>query len=329
LALSAVAIVVAIAGALVVRDRARSIPTPAATTTDSAAAQPGTLVLSHEDSLAIASAVHRKMEEEQPKVQARRDSVRSDSGTSGRSNASSAQEVARQVAQMAESLRTAIERAVLDSIARQRGAPAGSQVLFRFDARAESLARALRGRTGPGGDRRGLLDPPRPSRPELSPEQFAERLENMGPPRRILVSYPVLSNRSAALAPVVDSMVDRLRAELSRNPRYVVVDADTVRAALRRTRNVSMLAQSLQVDLFASIDVSLMPEGAVMWIVTLRDLSAHSGFSTRSTAIGAPNESLLAGADSLTARALRHLVEMDRSPRRPTAGDGRPGRGRP
>ena len=49
----------------------------------------------------------------------------------------------------------------------------------------------------------------------------------MGPPRRLFVSIPALSSRSRFIAPQVDSVVDSLRAVLTRDQRYVLVPADS------------------------------------------------------------------------------------------------------
>ena len=220
---------------------------------------------------------------------------------------------------MADSLRTAIERSVLDSVARFRGIPPG--VFGKRFVVVESLGRERRDmvRPGPGdvpayvprvySDRSGRSD-------ALSPEAFAERLANMGPPRRLFISYPSPSRSRAFAASASDSLVDSLRRTLSRNKRYVLIDADSARDVLSKTRNLNEISKTLNVDLFASIFVSPLPDSSVIWTLQLRDLSAHSAYGVRAVTSKSGPTSLLAGTDSLVARAVRYLQEIDRAPRR-------------
>ena len=164
---------------------------------------------------------------------------------------------------------------------------------------------------------------PRPN--PLSGEAFAERAANMGPPRRLFVSFPSLSSRSSFIAPQVDSVVDSLRAVLGKDKRFVLVPADSVRQVLARTRETMVIADSMHVDLFASVSASMLPDTSVIWQVRSRDLGAHGSYASRAITMRGELPDLLKGIDSLLTGTRRQLREMDGAPRRkPAAPDSRP-----
>jgi hypothetical protein len=96
----------------------------------------------------------------------------------------------------------------------------------------------------------------------------------------------------------------------------VVIDADTVRQTLSRTRTVSSVSESLDVELFTSLNIQVFPDSSVLWQITLRDLGAHPAFDRRMAVHKGPSSALLVGADTLVSHTVRSLVEMDRAPRR-------------
>jgi predicted Ser/Thr protein kinase len=282
--------------------RAESVPA------GSTAAAP----LTHDDSLAIARAVEKKLAEQQPVVRAKAESTQKAQARSGSKKAAPAQpaDIAQQVARIADSLRIAIQHAVLDSVARERRLPNVPGVV-RLQLNFDSLNRLGRA-FGPGTPEAAR----QPRRDVFSREAFAERLANMGPPRRLFVSYPTLRRSQAGYAPMLDSLVDSLRRSLSRINRYVLIDADTVRATLARTRATNDIAAALNVDLFASLYMSPLPDSTVIWQVTVRDLAAHSAFSTRAITMHASRDSLLVRADSLIVQTIQTLRDVDRAPRK-------------
>jgi hypothetical protein len=157
----------------------------------------------------------------------------------------------------------------------------------------------------------------------LSREAFAERAANLGPPRRLVVSFPIVSSRWSFINPQVDSLVDSLRATLRRDPRYVLVPVDSVRAALAKTRSVSAIAESLHVELFASVGASVMPDTSVLFQVTSRDLGAHGAYGSRTITMRGRRPNILMGIDTLVMGAARNLTEQDRAPRKkPPAAEG-------
>ena len=306
-------------------------PVTVADTTPVVTTTPAPVSLTREDSLAIASAIQQKLGEQQAVVTAKAESAvtRKPTPPSAAVAAASAQDFARDMTRMVDSLRAEIQKAVLDSVTRVRGAPS----MYTFatgDPRIDSMVRRLQrdaerripGRgpdVFPQPDHRA--DQPREGlfrSSTLSREAFAARLDSLGPPRRLFISFPTLNSRTRFLAPQVDSVVDSLRATLRRDPRYVLIPADSVRAILEKTRTISTISDSLNVELFASVAASVLPDTTVIWQVTSRDLSANSAYMTRAITVHGMKPDLLKGIDSLVVATARFLKEQDRAPRRTT-----------
>jgi serine/threonine-protein kinase len=333
----AIAVAAVIAIAMWPRD-AVVPPTPPLGDTSNVVQVPLTVpaVLTREDSLAIARAIQKKIGEQNAAVVAKAESVHKkpqpSGGASGSASSSSSSSKANEAAMTAsmtrivDSLRAEIQKAVLDSVTRVRGIPQG----FKFvtgDAGIDSMVSRL---TMYGDRGRGAnvtireSHEARPPRPGLSREDFAQRAENLGPPRRLLVSFPTMSSRWSFLAPQVDSLVDSLRATLGRDPRYVLVPVDSVRAALAKTRSITAVAESLHVELFAAVLASVMPDTTLMFNISSRDLGAHPAYSMRNATLRGARPNLLKGIDTLVLSTARNLKEQDRAPRRKPVQDGPP-----
>jgi hypothetical protein len=113
---------------------------------------------------------------------------------------------------------------------------------------------------------------------------------------------------------------------MARDPRYIVIPADSVAAQLARSRTTSDIARNLDVELFTSFQISAFPDSSVVWQLTLRDLGANGAFGTRAVAMRTQPPDHLARIDSLIESAARFLKEMDRAPRRsPPRTGGREG----
>jgi hypothetical protein len=295
-------------------------------------------VLTREDSLAIARAIQKKIGENSATVTAKAESSVAKPKLltpTAPAVAQAKEEFTRELTRAVDSLRAEIQKAVLDSVTRVRGV----QQSYSFatgDLRIDTLVRRMQrdaermrsgdrgGRPAPPPDFMGFPEPP-DARNQLSREAFASRLENLGPPRRLIVSFPTLSSRFQFLAPQVDSVVDSLRAILSRDRRYVLVPKDSVRDALTRTRSVNALRDSLNADLFASVGASVLPDTSVIWQITTRDLTAHTSYSTRAITMHGQRPNITKGVDSLVLGAFRFLREQDRAPRRAPRAEGRRG----
>jgi serine/threonine-protein kinase len=309
--------------------------TPIVTTTAG-----GAIALTREDSLAIASAIQQKLGEQQASVAAKAESAivtrpKSAPVTAGGAAApiaQSAADFARDMTRIVDSLRADIQKAVLDSVTRVRGVPQ----VYSFktgDPGVDSMVRRLQrdAERQSGQNRRPEMFPPMPNVPpepgrrneqqlmlahSLSREAFAARLESLGPPRRLFISYPTLSSRARFLAPQVDLVVDSLRAKLARDPRYVIIPADSVRAILETTRTISTISERMNVDLFASVAASVLPDTSIIWTVTTRDLTAHSAFATRAATAHGVKPNVTTGIDHLFSETARFLKEQDRAPRK-------------
>jgi hypothetical protein len=313
-------------------------PAIVADSTPAAATAPA--ALTRDDSLAIAAAIQQKIGEQQATVTAKAESaVTQPAQARGgeRTVAVASAELALSVTRMVDSLRAEIQKAVLDSVTRVRGAP--QTLTFNMgDPKIDSIVRRFQRdneRRGTGGGRGPDFIPDHPGDQErrseqqllranqLSREAFATRMETLGPPRRVFVSFPTLNSRSRFLAPQVDSVVDSLRRTLARDPRYVLIPADSVRGVLEKTRTISAISDSMHVELFASVGASVLPDTSVIWQVTSRDLAAHSAYMTRAITMHSFKPDVLRGMDSLVISTARFLKEQDRAPRKSLLGQNR------
>ena len=150
----------------------------------------------------------------------------------------------------------------------------------------------------------------------MSQAAWAERANSMGAPRRIFVSIPSEARRMTPVGAASGAIMDSLRKTLSRNKRYVVIDRDSVRDALGRTRTTDSIAKLLNVDLFASLYPNVAKDSSVQWTLTVRDLTAHPAFNMRTTSVHPRADSVAWVTDTLVRASLRMLEEMDRAPRR-------------
>jgi serine/threonine protein kinase len=281
--------------------------------------------LTREDSLAIARAIQKKLGEQEAVVTAKAESVKTKvapQAAAAPAATMTSDDLNRAVSRIADSLRAEIQKAVLDSVTRARGpAAAPGYTFITGDASVDSMVRRLTRDAqrfqGRGPDiERAFRDaqPPRPS--SLSREAFAERAANLGTPRRLFVSIPNLSSRWQFLSPQVDSVVDSLRKVLARDGRYLLVPEDSVRQILAKTRTISGISDSLDVELFASVNVSVLPDTSVLFQVTTRDLTSHSSYSSRATTMHGQRSNLLSGLNQLILQTRNFLREQDHAPRR-------------
>ena len=287
---------------------------------------PAPAPLTREDSLAIARAIQKKIDEQERAVTARAESARTT--IPAPAAVARGEDINTMMARFADSLRAEIQKAVLDSVTRARGEPTIGYRFATGDAKLDSMVRRMTSEAQriqtyrPIDAERALRDgrtpvPPQPTRVNsLSREAFAERAASLGPPRRLFVSYPILNARTRALTPQIDSLVDTLRAVLARDGRYLVISSDTVRAALAQTRTVNALSRALDVELFVSVGASVLPDTSVLMQITTRDLGAHSSYATRAIARHSLANQLMVGVDSLLNQTKMFLREQDNAPRR-------------
>jgi tRNA A-37 threonylcarbamoyl transferase component Bud32 len=264
--------------------------------------------LTHADSLAIASAVERRMANRTAAAPA---AAKIDSATLAL-------------------IRSEVESSVLDSLKKLAPAepPPASQGGQRVNGRgsdfsgmtqahidsivrstraAVDLGRNLNGRGGQGnfGMPRGTADA----------AQFEARMANMGPPRRVIVADPPPDSRHAELQAAGVQVMDALRKQLAATPRYVVVNHDSVAAVLLRTRNRDSVMHVLTGDM--NVAIRALPVAAsdsVRWMITVFDPTS----TLRSEQVNAgpvPLNSATA-ADSVARLVSRAFWQLDHAPRR-------------
>jgi hypothetical protein len=344
---------------IAVWQKTQSPATPLVTPRDTVTISPAGPLLTRAESLAIAKAVETRVEEERALRRARADSIakaRADAnpGVTATTPAPAAMS-ADALKRMTDSMRNEIQRAIFDSLARmqqaasgegRRGGRGGRDGPQSFGGREGMLPPPGSGR-GPdprviiGGTNsnqrtiqglgveidsmlramefatRGMRVGP------LDPVNFAKRAATMGPPRRIVITEPRPSRSTEHAMPEGARIADALQSAFAANKRYIVAPRDSVRAALEKTRTIDDLAPLLNADLFVNISVSRRGGAdSVHWQVTTRDLGAHGAYSLRSyvSEPGAPRPAP-AQFDSLIAKTLANVNEMDRAPRKPPPED--------
>lgn len=317
-AIGAAAILLLAAGVFWLQGRGSrevTVPEPPQRETANVAAR-APAVLTRQDSLAIAAAIERKFAEQRAAARVRAESTqRSNAPAAAHSPAMTQEDMNRQMARIADSLRVEIQRSVLDSVTRVRGRPLDISAALGAAMAMESLGRAAQGAARP------LVSPDerRMQRArELSSEAFAQRANTLGPPRRLFLSHPRLTARQAAFTSAADSLADSLRGAIQRTGRFVVIDPDSTRLMLERTRTINTIAEAMKVEVFASIYLAQQRDSTVTWTITVRDLTAHPVFTTRSMSTRSDPGVPLSSIDGLVSKSVQFLHEIDRAPRRPT-----------
>jgi serine/threonine protein kinase len=290
-------------------------PTPPAVEPPKAVSESAAVTaLTRADSLAIAAAIEAKFSERA-------------SAMTPQPKAVPDQQI---MARLADSLRAEIQRAVLDSLkinnrpprGRDFGPPPGAPP-GGFDP--------SQGRRNGGGSAASIgldsatraamaaafTDRTVRSMQMLTRSAWDERAANLGPARRVVVADPSPDRRNPALADSGAVIMNRVRKALANTRgRFVVVSADSTKAALTKTRNPMGVAEALNADVVVSVRPTPIPGDSVIWTITLRDLTATSGFAERTTAIKLPAATSTARLDSLVGVSMRWLDQMDHSPRR-------------
>ncbi len=193
------------------------------------------------------------------------------------------------VAAMADSIRIVIQRAVLDSLV-QLGARMGPAE--REPAGAQATMVTERGRVPP---------------PSLSMRS--------NEPRRVVIAMPRSSRTRPEFDGLSNALADSLRRQIDAHPRYAVVPADSVAAALRDSRTVNGVQEKLSADLIVSI--ALLPSrDSLVRLVSVRDLAAPDGANHRTVASPVAATAPASGMSELVSQVLRALQDMERASRR-------------
>ena len=206
-----------------------------------------------------------------------------------------------------------------------RGAPGGLDPGRRGNASTTSAGGAVGGATGGAGldsttraaMAAAFTDRTVRSMQRLTRSAWDERAANLGPARRVVVADPAPDRRNAALADSGAVIMNRVRKALAgTRGRFQVVGVDSTKAVLAKTRHPMAVGEALHADVIVSLRANPAAGDSVLWTITLRDLTAASGFAERSAAIKLPQTTTSARLDSLITVSLRWLDQMDHAPRR-------------
>ena len=138
-------------------------------------------------------------------------------------------------------------------------------------------------------------------------------------PRRLIIAEPPDQRLWPEASILGHAVADSLRRMLrARRGQYVIVDQDSVRLALSRTRDVTELTKSLNADLLVSIRFAVIPHDSAVLMLQAYDLTAVNAYRARTATnkTVAKNE-VLTNLDVLLLSTLTYLDEMSRAPRRP------------
>ncbi len=246
----------------VVLKKSAETPAPAVAT-----AQPKRAALTHEDSLAIAEAVRRRL-----------------------ADAEAARGV-EAVKMMADSIRSQVQRIVVDSIVRAN--------LARGVVIAEGFPRGLPGAYAAA-----------PTAGEF-PRMFGAAAR----PRRVVITEPREIKSRPELTAFGRVFLDSLRRAVMRSGGFQVVDQDSVRAVLNRTRVRGEVTKDLRPDYL--ITPQFLPGDSVTIMVQMRDESGTVfGSSTRISTVKLPPDDPVRGLAGAINAVVRDLESLRRSPRK-------------
>jgi eukaryotic-like serine/threonine-protein kinase len=139
-------------------------------------------------------------------------------------------------------------------------------------------------------------------------------------PRRIVIVEPQEQRgwpEAALLGRAVSDSLRRMLRSL-RGRQYTVVDMDSARAVLARTRDINEVNRTLSADLLISIRLQPLPRDSAMLLIQSYDNNAINAFRTRS--VGGrpvPKNEVLTNLDQSLLSTLTSLDEQSRAPRRP------------
>ena len=138
-------------------------------------------------------------------------------------------------------------------------------------------------------------------------------------PRRVIIAEPPEVRQWPEAALLGRAVADSLRRILRpRTRQYNIVDADSARLALVRSRDVAELTKTLNSDLLVSIRLTALPRDSAMLLLQIYDLGAVSSYRSRAAAgRPVPKNEVLENLDALLLSTVTYLDEMTRAPRRP------------
>jgi serine/threonine-protein kinase len=138
-------------------------------------------------------------------------------------------------------------------------------------------------------------------------------------PRRLLIAEPADQRQWPEASLLGRAVADSLRRMLrSRTKQFTVVDPDSVRTALARSRDQNELVKTFNADLLVSIRLTALPRDSAFLMIQTYDMSAVNAFRSRTVPTRAvPKNEVLANLDAVLLSTLTSLDEISRAPRRP------------
>lgn len=138
-------------------------------------------------------------------------------------------------------------------------------------------------------------------------------------PRRLVIAEPLDQPQWPEATLLGRAVSDSLRRMLRvRSRQYAVVDRDSTRAVIARTRDVTQITRSLDSDLLVAVELRPTRGDSAVMLVRIYDQTAIPSYRTRATGgRTVPRNEVLTNLDQILLSALTNLDEMTRAPRRP------------
>jgi serine/threonine protein kinase len=142
---------------------------------------------------------------------------------------------------------------------------------------------------------------------------------NPAGPRRLIIAEPPDQRNWAEASILGRAVADSLRRMLRpRKSQYAIVDQDSVRDVLLRTRGVTEVAKSLNADLIVAVNVTATRGDSAMLMLQAYDLTAVNQYRQRTASSKiVPKNEVLSQLDAILFSTVTYLDEMSRAPRRP------------
>jgi hypothetical protein len=155
-------------------------------------------------------------------------------------------------------------------------------------------------------------------------------LAGAGAPRRLIIAEQPEIAQWPEAALLGRAVADSLRRMLrGRSRQYTLVDQDSVRSALTRSRDVTEMGRAFASELLVSIRLTPLPRDSAVLMLQLWDLGASNAYRSRmSGGRKVARNEVLAGLDAVLLSTLTYLDEMSRAPRRPPPAPTPPPSGR-
>jgi hypothetical protein len=136
-------------------------------------------------------------------------------------------------------------------------------------------------------------------------------------PRRVIIAEPPEIRQWPEAALLGRAVADSLRRILRpRTRQYIMVDPDSVRSALVRSRDIAEITRTLNSELLVSIRLTALPHDSALLILQAYDFGAAGSRSRAAAGRPVPKNQVLENLDALLLSTVNYLDEMSRSPRR-------------